>query len=146
MRTRPKLLLLTAWLNFCIFLSTSVSAAENEADAPADHTFKITDFGGKGDGRTLNTGAINKAIEASEDVEVRDVKITGGWDGIHFRGAPQKWCHRVKIIHCQFYTGDDSIAGRYWQDTLISGCILNSSCNGIRLIGPATHLIVDDCL
>src|SRR5436189_3435474 len=277
MRTRPKLLLLTAWLNFCIFLSTSVSAAENEADAPADHTFKITDFGGKGDGRTLNTGAINKAIEAcaaagggqvvippgrflsgtirlrshvtlfvaagatligstnldlyqqptipsfmpeakwgkwhraliigenledvaiagqgiidgnrvfdptgeehmrgphtilfvncrgfeirdisildaanyaiffqaSDDVEVRDVKITGGWDGIHFRGAPQKWCHRVKIIHCQFYTGDDSIAGRYWQDTLISGCILNSSCNGIRLIGPATHLIVDDCL
>jgi hypothetical protein len=85
-------------------------------------------------------------FQASDDVEVRDVQITGGWDGIHFRGAPNRWCHNVKIIHCQFYTGDDSIAGRYWDNTLISGCIVNSSCNGIRLIGPATKLIVNDCL
>jgi len=92
--------------------------------------------------------AANYAIffQASDDVEVRDVKITGGWDGIHFRGAPNRWCHNVKIIHCQFYTGDDSIAGRYWDNTLVSGCIINSSCNGLRLIGPATHLIVNDCL
>ena len=92
--------------------------------------------------------AANYAIffQASDDVEARNVKITGGWDGIHFRGAPDRWCHHVTIINCQFYTGDDSIAGRYWDDTLISGCIVNSSCNGIRLIGPATHLIVHDCL
>src|SRR5262249_13342381 len=92
--------------------------------------------------------AANYAIffQASDDVEARDLKITGGWDGIHFRGAPNRWCHNVKIIGCQFYTGDDSIAGRYWDNTLISGCIVNSSCNGIRLIGPAIHLIVNDCL
>jgi polygalacturonase len=92
--------------------------------------------------------AANYAIffQASDDVEVRDVQITGGWDGIHFRGAPNRWCHNVKILHCQFFTGDDSIAGRYWDNTLISGCIVNSSCNGIRLIGPATYLIVNDCL
>ena len=90
--------------------------------------------------------AANYAIffQASDDVEVRDVKITGGWDGIHFRGAPGRWCHNVKILHCQFYTGDDSIAGRYWENVLISGCVLNSSCNGIRLIGPATHMIVNN--
>jgi hypothetical protein len=52
----------------------------------------------------------------------------------------------VNIINCQFYTGDDSIAGRYWDNTVISGCIVNSSCNGIRLIGPATRLFVDHCL
>jgi len=92
--------------------------------------------------------AANYAIffQASDDVEFRDVKITGVWDGIHFRGALNRWCHNVKIIHCQFYTGDDSIAGRYWDNTLVSGCIINSSCNGLRLIGPATHLIVNDCL
>lgn len=92
--------------------------------------------------------AANYAIffQASDDVEIRNVKITGGWDGVHFRGAPGRWCHNVNIINCQFYTGDDSIAGRYWDNTVISGCILNSSCNGIRLIGPATRLLVDRCL
>jgi hypothetical protein len=29
---------------------------------------------------------------------------------------------------------------------LISDCIVNSSCNGVRLIGPATHLVIHDCL
>ncbi|HLH56245.1 MAG TPA: glycosyl hydrolase family 28 protein, partial [Verrucomicrobiae bacterium] len=92
--------------------------------------------------------AANYAIffQASDDVDIRNVKITGGWDGVHFRGAPGHWCHRVNIIDCQFYTGDDSIAGRYWEDTVISGCIVNSSCNGVRLIGPATRLMIDRCL
>jgi hypothetical protein len=52
----------------------------------------------------------------------------------------------VRIVGCQFYTGDDSIAGRYWDNVVINKCIVNSSCNGIRLIGPAMHLIVDHCL
>jgi hypothetical protein len=92
--------------------------------------------------------AANYAIffQASDDVEIRNVKVTGGWDGVHFRGAPERWCHNVEIVGCQFYTGDDSIAGRYWDHTVISGCIINSSCNGIRLIGPALHLVVDQCL
>lgn len=92
--------------------------------------------------------AANYAIyfQVSDDVEVRDVKITGGWDGVHFRGAPERWCRNVNIIGCQFYTGDDSIAGRYWDNVVISQCLVNSSCNGIRLIGPSTRLIVDHCL
>ena len=92
--------------------------------------------------------AANYAIffEASSDVDVRNVKFTGGWDGVHFRGAPEHPCRNVSIIGCQFYTGDDSIAGRYWENTLISDCVVNSSCNGIRLIGPATHLTIHDCL
>ncbi|HTL18258.1 MAG TPA: right-handed parallel beta-helix repeat-containing protein [Patescibacteria group bacterium] len=92
--------------------------------------------------------AANYAVffQASDDVDVRNVKIWGGWDGVHFRGAPDRWCHNINIINCEFYTGDDSIAGRYWDNTVIAGCIINSSCNGIRLIGPATHMIVDHCL
>ena len=85
-------------------------------------------------------------FQISDQVEIRNVKFTGGWDGVHFRGAPNHPCWDVSIIDCQFFTGDDSIAGRYWENTLISDCIINSSCNGIRLIGPATHLIIHNCL
>jgi hypothetical protein len=92
--------------------------------------------------------AANYAVyfEASDEVEVRNVKIVGGWDGVHWRGGPERWCTNVTVVGCQFYTGDDAIAGRYWDHAVISGCIINSSCNGIRLIGPAKHLIVDNCL
>ncbi|MBI2927145.1 MAG: right-handed parallel beta-helix repeat-containing protein [Verrucomicrobia bacterium] len=82
----------------------------------------------------------------SDDVEIRNVKFVGGWDGVHWRGAPERWCRNVNILGCQFYTGDDSIAGRYWDNTVIADCIINSSCNGLRLIGPATRLIVNNCL
>jgi polygalacturonase len=27
-------------------------------------------------------------FQISDDVEVRNVKFIGGWDGVHFRGAP----------------------------------------------------------
>jgi polygalacturonase len=85
-------------------------------------------------------------FQVSDDIRIHNVRFVGGWDGIHFRGAPQHWCRNVSITGCQFYTGDDGIAGRYWDNTVIADCIINSSCNGIRLIGPATRLIVTDCL
>ncbi len=85
-------------------------------------------------------------FQISDHVDIRNVKFTGGWDGVHFRGAPQHPCKDVSIVGCRFYTGDDSIAGRYWENVVISDCIVNSSCNGIRLIGPATHLIIRNCL
>jgi hypothetical protein len=92
--------------------------------------------------------AANYAIffQVSDDVEIRNITVVGGWDGVHWRGAPERWCRNVRITGCQFYTGDDAIAGRYWDGTVISDCIINSSCNGVRLIGPATHLIVNNCL
>jgi hypothetical protein len=92
--------------------------------------------------------AANYAVffQVSDDVDIRNVKIVGGWDGVHFRGAPGRWCRGVNITGCEFYTGDDAIAGRYWDNVVISRCTLNSSCNGLRLIGPATRLLVSDCL
>ena len=88
--------------------------------------------------------AANYAVffQLCDDVEIRDVKIVGGWDGIHWRGAPEHWCNHVTITGCQIYTGDDAIAGRYWNNTVIRDCLINSSCNGIRLIGPATGLTI----
>lgn len=86
--------------------------------------------------------AANYAVffQVCDDVEFLGARFVGGWDGVHGRGAPERWCHRLRIVNCIFETGDDAIAGRYWEDTLITGCTVNSSCNGIRLIGPATHL------
>lgn len=85
-------------------------------------------------------------LEFTSGVDIRGVKITGGWDGVHFRGWKGNPCRDVTITDCQFFTGDDSIAGWYWEDTLIARCVINSSCNGIRLIGPAKNLIIHDSL
>jgi hypothetical protein len=82
----------------------------------------------------------------SDEVDIRNVTFLGGWDGVHFRGAPDRPCRNVQITGCRFYTGDDAIAGRYWDHTVISGCIVNSACNGIRLIGPARRLTIHDTL
>lgn len=85
-------------------------------------------------------------LEHCHNADVRNAVFKGGWDGVHFRGWPGKPCRNVTITHCEFYTGDDAIAGRYWEDTLISHCVINSSCNGIRVIGPAERLTIHGCL
>ena len=85
-------------------------------------------------------------LEDCSKIEVRQVRVTGGWDGLHFRGSKIRPCQDVIVSGCEFYTGDDAIAGRYWKDVLITGCVLNSSCNAVRLIGPAQHLMIHDCL
>lgn len=91
--------------------------------------------------------AANYAIlfEGTDRVEIRGVRVTGGYDGIHFRGWPGRPCRDVLIADCVLQTGDDCIAGRYWHNTRITGCTLNSSCNCVRLIGPATGLVIEKC-
>ncbi|MFI5379077.1 MAG: glycoside hydrolase family 28 protein [Tepidisphaerales bacterium] len=107
---------------------------------------------GNSKGITLRDVSIKDAanyavmLEFTSQVEVRGVKITGGWDGVHFRGWKDNPCRDVSITNCEFYTGDDCIAGWFWENTLIANCIINSSCNGIRLIGPAKGVIIDNCL
>ncbi len=95
----------------------------------------------------LIVDSANYAIlfECTDDVIIRRVKIAGGWDGVHFRGWKQRPCRNVTISDCQMATGDDCIAGRYWENVTITGCSLNSSCNCIRLIGPARKLTIDNC-
>lgn len=88
-----------------------------------------------------DAGNYHMLLEWSNDIEIRNVKASGGWDGVHLR-----WTKNVVISDSQFYTGDDAIAGRYWENILITNCVLNSSCNGVRVIGPARRLIIHGCL
>lgn len=91
--------------------------------------------------------AANYAVlfEGTDGVEIRRLRVMGGYDGIHFRGWPGRPCRDVLIADCLLHTGDDCIAGRYWQNTRITNCTLNSSCNCVRLIGPATGLVIEKC-
>ena len=66
--------------------------------------------------------------------------VEEGWDGIHIRGGKD-----IRIRNCRFNTGDDAVAGGLWKNVVIENCYMNSSCNGIRLIMPATGLKIVDC-
>jgi polygalacturonase len=85
-------------------------------------------------------------VQFSDRVTVHNVTVTGGWDGVHFRAMKDRPCRDLRITGCRFFTGDDAIAGRYVEHLLVSNCIVNSSCNGMRIIGPVRHMIVHDCL
>lgn len=69
-----------------------------------------------------------------------NLTITEGWDGIHIRG-----CNQGEIVNCTFKTGDDSIAGGYWNNFVIHNCTINSSCNGVRIIMPCQNLEISSC-
>jgi hypothetical protein len=75
-----------------------------------------------------------------EDTKFVNLTIAEGYDGIHIRNGKN-----MLIDNCKFYTRDDAIAGGYWTNMLITGCLINSSCNGIRVILPATRLEIKKC-
>ncbi len=87
---------------------------------------------------------------ACRNVRVEDATFEGGWDGVHFRGldfrdGQARWNRDVLIRHCQFFTGDDCIAGHYIEAAVVEDCVINSSCNGVRVIGPAKRLTFRRC-
>lgn len=75
-----------------------------------------------------------------ENTKFTNLHISGGWDGIHIRGSKN-----VEISKCQLQTGDDAIAGGYWERTAIKDCTINSSCNGIRMIMPSKDVVISGC-
>lgn len=90
----------------------------------------------------------NYAIFAisTDDLDIHNVTVHGGWDGFHIRGNAERSCQRITVTGCRFFTGDDAIAGCWVDDLLIQNCVLNSSCNAIRWIGPGRRMIIDQCL
>jgi hypothetical protein len=70
--------------------------------------------------------------------EFRNVTFRGGHDGIHAQA-----CAKFAIRDCDFRTGDDCLAGCDDADFEVTGCKINSSCNGFRL--GCLNLLVKDC-
>lgn len=70
----------------------------------------------------------------------QNVRVQQGWDGIHIRGGKN-----IAIKNCDLQTGDDAIAGGFWENFLVKDCSINSSCNGIRVIMPVKNFVVTDC-
>jgi hypothetical protein len=84
-----------------------------------------------------NAGNYSLILRHAEGVTVDGLKTLGGWDGINM--------HDVKnatISNCRLSTGDDSLAGAYWENVTVSNCVLNAAANGIR-VGGRNVLISD---
>jgi hypothetical protein len=84
-----------------------------------------------------NSGNYSLILRHAEGVTIDGLKTLGGWDGINM--------HDVKnatISNCRLSTGDDSLAGAYWENVTVSNCILNAAANGIR-VGGRNVLISD---
>lgn len=77
---------------------------------------------------------------ALDSAAFKGLHIAEGWDGIHIRGG-----RNVEISDCRLETGDDAIAGGYWENMLIRDCDINSSCNGVRMIMPSDGLEIRNC-
>ena len=90
-------------------------------------------------GYTLrSTGNWAHAIFRTKDLDVRDVTVQGGHDGIDVF-----LCENVLIEDCKFWSGDDSLAGFGSKNVTMRRCILNSSCSSIRFGG--TDVLIEEC-
>jgi hypothetical protein len=69
-------------------------------------------------------------LRACEEVNIDGITVRGGWDGINMHDT-----RNATISNCRLFTGDDSLAGAYWENVTVSNCILNSSANAIRVGG-----------
>ncbi len=78
------------------------------------------------------------AIFDTANIDADTVSVRAGHDGIHVRG-----CDNVRIVNCDFRTGDDCIAGYDNQNVLVKNCYINSSCSGMRFGG--TNVTVLGC-
>lgn len=78
------------------------------------------------------------AIFSSKNITMENVVCEAGHDGIHITT-----CDDVEIKNCEFYTGDDCIAGIDNININIKNCIMNSACSAMRFGG--THVLVEGC-
>ncbi|MBR5538281.1 MAG: right-handed parallel beta-helix repeat-containing protein [Clostridia bacterium] len=69
-------------------------------------------------------------IHYSQNVSIENVTVLAGHDGAHFNS-----CDDIRIANCEFYTGDDCVAGFDNYNVTVDNCILNSACSAFRFGG-----------
>ena len=77
-------------------------------------------------------------LQHCSNIVAENLIVEAGHDGIHLTS-----CDNIKVQCCQFYTGDDSVAGFDINNMLVENCILNSACSAFRLGG--TNILIQNC-
>ena len=85
-----------------------------------------------------NTGNWSHIGYLSKNITYRDIVVQGGHDGIH-----NSSCDNYSIENCEFYTGDDCVAGFDNYNVTVRNCVLNSACSGMRFGGA--DVLVENC-
>ena len=85
-----------------------------------------------------NTGNWAHIGAHSKNLSFTNITALKGHDGIHCTG-----CDNVVISDCEFYTGDDCIAGFDNINFTVRNCILNTACSAFRF--GCTNAIIENC-
>jgi hypothetical protein len=86
-----------------------------------------------------DAGNYSLILRSCEQVNIDDMTALGGYDGINMHDV-----RTVSISNCKLYTGDDCLAGTYWENVTVCNCLLNSSCNAIRAGGR--NVLINNCV
>ena len=74
-------------------------------------------------------------IRYSSNIVGEDLHVFAGHDGFHTRA-----CQNVEVRNCEFYTGDDAIAGHGNVNVTVTNCILNTACSAFRFGGQRVRI------
>lgn len=78
------------------------------------------------------------AIFSSRNIHVENVTCIAGHDGVHVQT-----CDNVRVVGCDFRTGDDCVAGFDNANVLVDSCRMNTACSALRFGG--TNVLVQRC-
>jgi len=89
-------------------------------------------------GHIKNSGNWAFALFDSRNVIVEKALVEAGHDGVHMTS-----CDNVTIRDCEFYCGDDCVAGIDNLNVVVKNCILNTACSAMRFGG--TNALIEHC-
>lgn len=87
---------------------------------------------------TVDSANWAMAIFRCGNLLVEDVVCLAGHDGVHAQS-----CDNLIVRNCEFYTGDDCVAGFDNRNVLVTGCVMNTACSALRFGGSAVR--VENC-
>ena len=85
-----------------------------------------------------NTGNWAHLGFGSRGLSFSDLTVLGGHDGVHV-----SVCDDVTVENCEFYTGDDCVAGFDNERVTVRGCVLNTACSAFRFGGR--DVLIENC-
>ena len=86
----------------------------------------------------VNSGNWAHNLKLCTDVDIQDVTVAAGHDGIHLSSVTH-----VRIQRCKIDTGDDCIGGFDCEDLYVADCHFRTSSNLFRLGGR--RILVERC-